>query len=70
MNKIRELRKAKGLSQRKLSEFTGVNLDSIQAYETGRRKIGMNNAWILADYFNVSIDYLVGRTDMKTKNVQ
>ncbi|MCJ2160627.1 helix-turn-helix domain-containing protein [Leuconostoc mesenteroides] len=65
MNKIRELRKAKGLSQRKLSEFTGVNLDSIQAYETGRRKIGMNNAWILADYFHVSIDYLVGRSDVR-----
>ncbi|MEL1262318.1 MAG: helix-turn-helix transcriptional regulator [Aerococcus urinaeequi] len=70
MNRIRELRKAKGLSQRKLSEFAEVNLDSIQAYESGRRKIGMNNAWILADYFNVSIDYLVGRTNYENKNAQ
>nr|WP_273729898.1 helix-turn-helix transcriptional regulator [Leuconostoc mesenteroides] len=65
MNRIREIRKVKGLSQRKLSEAARVNLDSVQAYETGRRKIGMNNAWILADYFNVSIDYLVGRSDVR-----
>lgn len=64
-NRIREIRKWKGLTQSKLSEVAGVNLDSIQAYETGRRKLGMNNAWVLADYFNVSIDYLVGRSDVR-----
>ncbi len=61
--KIRELRKAKGISQIKMAMDLNTNQNTISRYETGEREPSINDLIKIADYFNVSVDYLLGRTD-------
>lgn len=61
--RLKELRKAKGISQLKLAMDLNMNQNTISRYETGEREPGINELIRIADYFNVSVDYLVGRTD-------
>lgn len=63
--RIKELRLEHNLTQAQLGEIMGVKNFSIYSYEKGRACPEMKNLIILADYFDVSIDYLVGRTDRK-----
>ena len=60
--RLREIRKAKGISQLKLAMDLNTNQNTISRYETGEREPEINELIKIADYFNVSIDYLVGRT--------
>jgi len=60
--RLREIRRAKGISQLKLAMDLNMNQNSISRYETGEREPGINELIQIADYFNVSIDYLLGRT--------
>lgn len=60
MNKIRELRKNLGLTQADLAKILNVSDRSVGFYETGERDPDTNTLKKLADYFNVSIDYLLG----------
>ena len=61
--RLRELRKAKGISQLKLAMDLHTNQNTISRYETGEREPGIAEIIALADYFNVSTDYLLERTD-------
>lgn len=63
MQRLTELRLAAGLSQKKLAEFLGVTNQTYSNYETGKREPSNDTILRLADYFNVSTDYLLGRTD-------
>ena len=69
MNKLRDLRKQRHpslkaeVSRKELSERTGISTSTIESIEIGRREPGIKTLIALADYFDVSIDYLVGRTD-------
>lgn len=58
-----ELRKEKGLTQKNLADFLGIAPVSWQRFEYGSSKPKLDNIIALADFFDVSIDYLVGRTD-------
>ena len=69
MNRIKELREAKGLSQNKLSQELNINLRTIQRWENGETAIRRNNAKKIADYFGVSDAYLLGY-DIGTKPVK
>ena len=60
---IKNLRKAKGISQLKLALDLNTNQNTVSRYETGEREPSISDLIKIADYFNVSIDYLVGRTD-------
>ena len=60
---FKNLRVSKNLSQKQLSIDIGASEICIQNYENARRKPTYDMLIILADYFDVSIDYLVGRTD-------
>ncbi len=62
--RLKELRKAKGISQLKLAMDLNTNQNTISRYETGEREPGIVELIKLADYFNVSIDYLLERTDI------
>ncbi len=66
--RLKELRKAKNISQLKLAMELGMNQNSISRYETGEREADYQTLTALADYFNVSIDYLLERTDDPTFN--
>lgn len=61
--RLKEIRKAKGISQLKLALDLNTNQNTISRYETGEREPGIAELIKIADYFNVSIDYLVERTD-------
>ena len=66
--RIREIRKAKGISQLKMAMGLNTNQNTISRYETGEREPGINELIKIADYFNVSVDYLLGRTNNPLMN--
>lgn len=61
--RLKEIRKAKGISQLKLATDLNTNQNTISRYETGEREPGITELIRIADYFNVSVDYLLERTE-------
>lgn len=66
--RIRELRLERGLTQEEVGEIIGVKRYSVYSYEKGRACPEMKGLVALADYFDVSMDYLAGRTDRREVN--
>lgn len=60
MNNLKQLRKKKGLTQQGLAEKLGVTYRTIQNWESGLNQISIGKAKQLAEYFGVSVDYLLG----------
>lgn len=58
-----KLRKINNITQKQLAENLSLSEVGIQNYESGRRKPAYEVLIALADYFDVSLDYLVGRSD-------
>ena len=65
---LRYLRKREGLSQVELAKRTGISRSRINNYENGIREPDLETMEAFADYFNVSIDYLLERTDKPEMN--
>lgn len=63
MNRLKELRQEKKLSQKELAENIGVHYRTLQNWENGESQIKSNNAKQLADYFGVSVGYLLGYSE-------
>ena len=63
--RLKELRKAKKMSQKHISSSIGVSNTQYQRYEYGEQEPTLKILVSLADFFDVSLDYLVGRTDTK-----
>lgn len=61
--RLKQLRKSKGISQLKLAMDLNMNQNSISRYENGVREADYATLIKFADYFKVSIDYLLERTD-------
>ena len=61
--RLKSLRKEKGISQLKLALDLNMSQNSISRYETGEREADYRTLILIADYFDVSIDYLLERTD-------
>lgn len=61
--RLKELRKQRKISQLKLAMDLSLSQNSISRYETGERQADYNTLIRIADYFDVSIDYLLRRTD-------
>lgn len=61
--RLKELRKEKGITQLKLAMDLGLNQNSVSRYETGEREADYKTLIMLADYFDVTVDYLLERTD-------
>ena len=59
--RIQELMQSEGLNQTKLGEKIGVRQNTISAWLLGKKEPSIHSLWLLADYFDVDIDYLVGR---------
>ncbi|WP_432408530.1 helix-turn-helix domain-containing protein [Wukongibacter sp. M2B1] len=70
MNRIAMLRKEKGLSQSEFAEVFQVTQQTISAYEKGKRDPDSNTLRKMADYFDVSIDYLLCRTNDRNPSKQ
>ena len=66
--KLKELRLQRGISQLKLAMDLGMNQNSISRYEQGVREADYQTLIAFADYFDVSLDYLLERTDNPKRN--
>lgn len=60
--RLKELRTKKCISQLRLATDLNTTQNTISRYETGEREPGIVELIKIADYFNVSVDYLIGRT--------
>ena len=63
MKNLKKLRKEKGLSQLQLALKLGLNQNTISRYENGQREADHQTLIMFADFFGVTVDYLIGRTD-------
>ena len=66
--RIQDLRRDADMSQKQLSEILHISQRSYSHYETGSRNIPVEMLIRLANYYDISVDYLVGRTDKKEMN--
>lgn len=66
--KLKYLREKKNISQLKLAMDLNMNQNSISRYENGQRQADYDTLIAFADYFDVSIDYLLGRTENPKMN--
>lgn len=68
-NRLKLLRESMDLNKRELADKLGFSPSIISMYEAGERKPSIENLEILADFFNVDINYLLGKTDYTTRIV-
>ena len=61
--RLRDLREDHDLSQSDIAEVLNMKQQQYSNYESGRREIPVHHLITLANYYNVTIDYLVSRTD-------
>lgn len=66
--RLKELRQEHRLKQREMAEICGLKLRGYQCYEYATSCPDFEGLVFLADYFNVSVDYLLGRTDCREMN--
>lgn len=64
-NRLKELRKQSGQTQAQVGLATGIGERNYQRFEAGENFPNVENLCALADYFEVSLDYLMGRTDRR-----
>lgn len=65
---LKQLRLSKGLTQQELGSVIGVSGSTIRMMEKNERNGSLEVVSKLSDYFNVSIDYLEGKTNFKNSN--
>lgn len=65
MKRLKMLRKEKGITQENLSAMIGISQVTVSEYENGRNFPSADNLIKLADFFGVSTDYLLERSDIK-----
>ena len=65
-NRLRDLREDRDLKQKDLSAILQIHQTTYSDYELGRLNIPISVLHTLADYYQVSSDYLLGRTNVKT----
>ena len=67
---LRLLRGEKEMSQQELADALGISKSAINMYERGERQPNFETLEAIADFFNVDIDYLLGRTTKTTKIIK
>ncbi len=65
INRLKEIREDKDLLQKDIAKVLNIKQQQYSEYEIGKRLIPINYLSDLADYYNVSIDYLLGKTDVR-----
>ena len=69
MLQLREVRKKKNLTLKELGAIIGVGESTLSQYEDGKRQPDFETLDKIADFFNVSVDYLLGRVDHNVSSV-
>lgn len=65
--RIRDMREDRDLTQKQISEYLMCDQSLYSKYERGEREIPLNLIIKLADFYNVNIDYLVGRSSVSKR---
>lgn len=65
MNNLKALRKEKKLNQQKVAMDLNISREALSHYENEKRSLNSATLIMFADYYNVSIDYLLGRAQNK-----
>lgn len=65
MNRLKLLREEKGLIQKDIAKLLNVSIPAINQYENGKRDMSTETVIKLAEYFDVSTDYLLGKSDIR-----
>ena len=61
---IKQLMKSEGLTQMQLASQIHVGQSTISEWLTGKNEPSIESLWKLADYFDVSVDFLIGRKEI------
>lgn len=64
-NKIKELRREKGMTQEQLGEALGITHSAVAKYESGNRKLSPDVLSRTSEIFDCSVDYLIGRSSLR-----
>ena len=64
IERLKKQRKKEKLTQKDIATFLNISQPAYQQFESGKKKMNLETMEKLADYFNVSIDYLLGKTDI------
>ena len=64
IERLKKLRKKEKLTQKDIATFLNISQPAYQQFESGKKKMNLETMEKLADYFNVSTDYLLGKTDI------
>lgn len=59
--RLRDLREDNDITQNQIALMLNIKQNTYSQYENGKREVPINILWKLADFYDVSIDYLVGR---------
>ncbi len=65
--RIREMREDNFLTQQKIADLLHIGQRTYADYESGKTRIPVDSLIILARYYNVSLDYISGASDIKTE---
>lgn len=57
------MREDRDLTQNEIAQYLNIKQNTYSQYETGKREIPIELLWKLADYYQTSVDYLIGRTE-------
>ena len=66
-DRLKSLRNRKGLSQAEFAKQIGVSKSSVNMYERGDREPNFETLEAIADYFNVDLDYLMGKSEIENR---
>ena len=65
--RIREIREDNSLTQQKVADLLSIGQRTYADYESGKTRIPIDNLLILAKFYNVSLDYITGASNIKTE---
>lgn len=68
LNRIRDLREDKDLTQEQVAKLLGYHTTTYKRWEENVHSIKLQDALNIAEFYNVSLDYLAGRTNCKNIN--
>lgn len=68
--RIREIREDNSLTQQKIADLLNIGQRTYADYESGKTRIPIDNIMILAKFYNVSMDYITGASNIKSEYPQ
>lgn len=68
VNRLKKLRNNQNITQKELASFLGINQNTYSYWENGKVKIDSDSLSKLSNYFDVSIDYILGISDQKKED--